>query len=185
MASRWSAMEHSSVTWRPPAIVRSKVARLPRPLTDPLASMVDRESRREPALTLSTANLTDELPVFRTSTFMRSYLILHWGTAFSNPALTKRDAGSRSLHVMPFPVANLRQVLPIFSDVFLVFDALVADRLLGVGGNRAQAQSVDHVRDKMKAIHIIEKDHIERRRRGPFLLVAAHVEIVVIGPSIR
>src|SRR5438093_9773467 len=62
------------------------------------------------------------------------------------PALTKRDAGSRSLHVMPFPVANLRQVLPIFSDVFLVFDALVADRLLDVGGNRAQAHSVDHVR---------------------------------------
>src|SRR5437773_754795 len=90
-----------------------------------------------------------------------------------------------SLHVMPFPVANLRQVLPIFSDVFLVFDALVADRLLGVGGNRAQAHSVDHVRDKVKAIHIIEKDHIERRRGGPFFLVAAHVEIAVIGPSIR
>src|SRR5437899_1611460 len=165
MASRWSAMEHSNVTWRPLAIVRSKVARPPKPLTDPLASMVNRESRREPALTLSTANLTDELPVFRTSTFMRSYLILHWGTAFSNPArfhcaylrrcnickgyyllvpqfvrnlgdhqrtpaLTERGAGSRSLHVMPFPFANLRQVLPIFSGVCLVFDALLAVRLL-------------------------------------------------------
>src|SRR5256886_6409265 len=138
MASRWSAMEHSNVTWRPLAIVRSKVARPPKPLTDPLASMVNRESRREPALTLSTANLTDELPVFRTSTFMTSYLILHWGTAFRTPpdstphipvdaisaAITKGSppsqsgALSRSLHVMPFPVANLRQVLPIFSDVF-------------------------------------------------------------------
>src|SRR5207237_2188467 len=75
-----------------------------------------------------------------------------------SPTLTERDAGSLS-HVMPFPVANLRQVLPIFSDVFLVFDALVADRLLGVGGNRAQAHSVDHVRVKVKAIHIIEKDY--------------------------
>ena len=37
----------------------------------------------------------------------------------------------------------------------------------------------------MKAIHVIDEHHVERRRGGAFFLIAADVEILVIGPAVR
>ena len=62
---------------------------------------------------------------------------------------------------------------------------LVADGLLGVGGARAQLRhAVDDVGDQMKAVEVVQDDHVERRGGRAFFLVAAHVQIVMIGAAI-
>ena len=44
--------------------------------------------------------------------------------------------------------------------------------------------AVDHVNDEMEPVEVVEHHHVERGRRGAFLFVAAHVEIVVISAAI-
>ena len=39
---------------------------------------------------------------------------------------------------------------------------------------------VDHVHDQVEAVEVVAHDHVEGRRGGAFLLVAAHVEVVVV-----
>lgn len=85
----------------------------------------------------------------------------------------------------PFPFQDLRQILTVGSDVLLMFDALVADGLLGISRGRAQPHPFDHVRREMESIHIVEEHHVERRRSGAFFFVPADVKVLVIGPAIR
>ena len=40
--------------------------------------------------------------------------------------------------------------------------------------------AVDHVHDEVEAVEVVEHDHVERRRGRALLLVAAHVEVVVV-----
>ena len=44
--------------------------------------------------------------------------------------------------------------------------------------------SPDGVQSQLVAIEIVQHDHIERRRSRALLLIAAHVNIVVIVPSV-
>ena len=63
--------------------------------------------------------------------------------------------------------------------------ALVGHLLAQAGGARAQpGHAVDHVHDQVEAVQVVEHDHVEGRRGGALLLVAAHVEVVVIGPPV-
>ena len=39
---------------------------------------------------------------------------------------------------------------------------------------------VDHVHDQVEAVDVVEHDHVERRRGRALLLVAAHVQVVVV-----
>ncbi len=56
-----------------------------------------------------------------------------------------------------------------------VFHEFVLDGLFGVGGPRAQLrQAVDHVGEEMESVQVVQDDHVEGRRGGAFLFVAAH-----------
>jgi hypothetical protein len=50
------------------------------------------------------------------------------------------------------------------------------------GQSRDAVDDVDH---EMEAVEVVEHDHVERRRRRPFLLVATHVQVAVVRASIR
>jgi len=81
----------------------------------------------------------------------------------------------RSL-LAPFPSEHERMVLSAFVDVVAMLDEDVANGLLGIGGARAELrQAIDHVRHQMKAVHLIQHNHVKRRRGRSFFFVAAHV----------
>ena len=59
----------------------------------------------------------------------------------------------------------------------------------GVDGDARRAcaevgDPVDHVDGEMEAIEVVERHHVERRRRRAFLLVAAHVDVVVVRAAV-
>jgi len=67
-----------------------------------------------------------------------------------------------------------------------VLDDPVANPLLDVGGAGAQATDpVDDVLHEMEPVEIVHHHHVERRARCPFLFVAAHVQVLVVCPSVR
>jgi len=73
----------------------------------------------------------------------------------------------------------------MFGDVFLMFDTFVAEGLFCIVRTRApQGYPVDDVGDQMEAIEIVHHRHVERRRGRSFFLVAAHVQVLVIGPPV-
>src|SRR5207244_7399057 len=87
---------------------------------------------------------------------------------------------------LPLPVPNLWHVLPVLGDVLPVLKELVADGLLRVGRFRAKLRhAVDHVLDEMEAVEVVQHHHVERRGGRAFFLVAAHVEVLVVGAAIR
>src|SRR6185369_3878769 len=86
----------------------------------------------------------------------------------------------------PPPPGDLRHVVTVLLDVLPMLDQLVADRLLEVRGPRTELRhAVDHVLHEMEPIEVVEHDHVERGRRRPFLLVAPHVDVAVVRPTIR
>ena len=98
-----------------------------------------------------------------------------------------RELGSclSSRRSTPFPLPDLRHVFAIFGDVVPMFDALVAEGLPGIVGLRAaQADAIDHISDQMKPVEIVHHHHIKRGRCSPFFFVPAHVQILVIRPSV-
>ena len=65
-----------------------------------------------------------------------------------------------------------------------MLNQLVASELLGVGGGIAELrQAVDHVGHQVKAVEIVQHDHVERGRRGALLPVAADMEIFVVAAA--
>jgi hypothetical protein len=44
--------------------------------------------------------------------------------------------------------------------------------------------AVDHVHHQVEAVEVVEHHHVERRRGRALLLVAAHVEVVVVGAPV-
>ena len=57
--------------------------------------------------------------------------------------------------------------------------------LAQVRGALGQAgDSVDDVDDEVETVEVVEHDHVERRGGGALLLVAAHVDVVVVGAPI-
>ena len=73
----------------------------------------------------------------------------------------------------------------MLGDVLLVLDQLVAHDLLGVGRAGAELRdAVDHVADQVEPVEVVEHHHVERRRGRAFFLVAADVEVVVVGAAI-
>jgi hypothetical protein len=53
-------------------------------------------------------------------------------------------------------------------------------RLVKTRGEAGRA--FEDIESRLKAIEVVEQDHVERRRRGPFLIVAAHVKVDVVDP---
>lgn len=55
--------------------------------------------------------------------------------------------------VLPFPVANFRHILTVLSDVLSMFNQLVADKLLSIGGCVTQfGYSINYIKNEMKAV---------------------------------
>src|SRR4051812_16777632 len=83
--------------------------------------------------------------------------------------------------VLPDPVAHFRHVFAPLDDVQLVVRQLTAHQLPQVGGPIAQLRNtVYRLHNQVEPIQIIAHDHVERRRRRTLLLIAAHVNIVMI-----
>src|SRR6516164_5532609 len=80
----------------------------------------------------------------------------------------------------PSPADNLRHVVAVPGNVFLVVDELVADRLLCIRRPRAQLwHAVNHVTDQMETIEVIHYAHVERRRCCALFPIAAHMDVVM------
>src|SRR5436190_22244161 len=94
-------------------------------------------------------------------------------------------AGFPSCGCAPLPIANLRHVLAVFADVLLVIDELVPNQLLGVSGARAErGHPIYYVCNKVKTVDVVHHRHIEWGGRCSLFLVAADMEVSVIGPPI-
>src|SRR5438067_2877763 len=97
------------------------------------------------------------------------------------PALTSRTALIR-----PDPVADLRIVLAVLARVGARANPAIAHLLAQAAGTLGQpGNAVDHVHDEVEAVEVVEHDHVERRRRRAFFLVAADVQVPVIRAAVR
>src|SRR5215211_9286466 len=87
--------------------------------------------------------------------------------------------------VRPGPVAQVRVVLAVLPRPGSRPEALV-DHLLAQACRLAGQpwHAVDDVHDEVEAIEVVEHDHVEGRRRRALFLVAAHVEVAVVRPSV-
>ena len=66
-----------------------------------------------------------------------------------------------------------------------MLDKLILELLLQINALVAGLwQAVDDVHHEVKAIQIIQHRHIERRGNGALFLVAADMDILVVGPTI-
>jgi hypothetical protein len=89
-----------------------------------------------------------------------------------------------SFGVAPLLVANLRQVFAVFGDVLLVFDQLAPELLLQVDALVAGLrQAVDGVHDEVEAVQLVQHRHVKERGDGALFLVAADVDVVVVGAA--
>src|SRR5690606_1182566 len=88
-------------------------------------------------------------------------------------------------HARPGPVGDDGDVGAVFAGPGAGREARVdhglpqARSLLAQGG-----YAVDDIHDQVIAVEVVEHDHVEGRGGGALLLVAAHVQIVVIGAPV-
>ena len=87
-----------------------------------------------------------------------------------------------SFGVAPLPVPDFGHVLAVLVDVLLVLDKLILELLLQVDALVAGLrQAVDAVHHQVETVQIVQHRHVEGRGDGTFFLVAADVEIAVVG----
>ena len=85
----------------------------------------------------------------------------------------------------PFPAGYLRHVNSVFADILLMLHKLVVHPLIQIGSAVAKLrQELYGVLYKMETVHIVLHPHVEQRRYGTLLLVAAHMYHPVIVPSV-
>jgi hypothetical protein len=67
-----------------------------------------------------------------------------------------------------------------------MFDESIHERLFDVSRSRTKLrQPVDRIAGEMKAIEIVQYRHIEWSRDCAFFLVAADVQVVMVGSPVR
>src|ERR1700683_2559941 len=85
----------------------------------------------------------------------------------------------------PAPVADFRHVVAMLADIELMAlhgRPVTRGRLVSL---IAEAwNSIDGVKRQLIAVEVVQYDHVEGRRGSAFLLVAAHMNIVVIVPPV-
>lgn len=73
----------------------------------------------------------------------------------------------------------------MFSNIGVMLDKPVAERLFGVRGFRPELwHAINDISREVKPVQIVTHRHVKWRRRGAFFLVSAHVEIGVIGSAV-
>src|ERR1700681_933442 len=126
----------------------------------------------------------------RAATFARVYVralrrIIHRLLIIGGKSAYTRQLGCGRLARTPAPIANLRHVLAVSIDVLLVLDQLVAQLLLQVDACAAGLwQTVDGVHHEVKAVQIVQHGHIEGRRDGALFLIAADMNVVMVGAAV-
>src|ERR1700722_12039091 len=99
----------------------------------------------------------------------------------AQPTRTRYVLGQASRSGRPAPVADLRQVVAMLTDVELVafhVSPIPRSRLLNL---IAQPRNPpDGVKCQLEAIEIVQYDHIERRGRGALVAVTTNVDIVMV-----
>src|SRR3984893_15570744 len=96
-----------------------------------------------------------------------------------------RIPAETSCSQVPAPVADLRQVVAMLADIELVTlhgRPVTRRRLLHLIAE--PWNSPDDVQRKLITVEIVQHDHVEGGRGGALLLVAAHMNIVMIVPSV-
>ena len=77
-------------------------------------------------------------------------------------------------------------IIAVLSDVLLVVNKPIANRLFGIRGDHPQlGDAVDDVPHEVETIQVVHHTHIERRGCGSFFFVAANVQVIVICAAIR
>ena len=110
--------------------------------------------------------------------FDKAFILQSWGCNY-------RTVFCRRLSLPPFPIAYLWHVLTVLVDVLAVFDQLVRELLLQVDAAVAGLrQAVNRVHHKVEAIEVVQHRHIKRGGDRAFFLVAADVDVPVIGASV-
>src|SRR5580765_3726500 len=86
----------------------------------------------------------------------------------------------------PAPVADLGQILEMLADVAGVQPQLALPALETIAARGAQAWATTHrLGGQMKPAHLVDDRHVEGRRRGALLDVAAHVEAVLVRSAVH
>src|SRR5665213_2285012 len=144
------------------------------PLLSPIESASPESSipiREDPAQ--YNPNFSEEEPLFNAST-------INSGSApvMRCPPETSRSRG-------PAPVADFRHVVAMLADIELVaFHGRPVARGRLVSLIAKAWNSIGSVKRQLIAVKIVQHHHVEGRRSGAFLLVAAHVNIVVVVPPV-
>src|SRR6188508_1821936 len=99
------------------------------------------------------------------------------------PALTTRIEPTPS--VRPGPAADLRVILAVLARPCAGAEASVGELLPDAAAPGNPRQPVERVHGEVEAIEVVQHDHVERRRRRPLLLVAAHVDVLVVRVPVR
>src|SRR5262245_57400756 len=103
------------------------------------------------------------------------------------PACTTRMRmrGSPGPSVRPGPGPYLRQILAILPGPRPVLGSLVLHELPDSSRPRPETRHpVDDVDHQMEPVHVVHHDHVEGSGGGPLLLVAAYVQIPVVGTPV-
>src|SRR5579872_6670947 len=129
-----------------------------------------------------------ELPAFRTSRFTSSpcHTALRPEARETDclPGQTGPPQSGRSIR--PYPVPNLRHVVANLTDIPAMLRPAVLHLLLERCGQITEpGHPVDHIHNQVESVHVVQDTHIERRCRSPLLLVAAYVQVVVVGAPVR
>src|SRR5690348_13143592 len=145
-ASTPSALTGVSVNTRPAASAARNRGDTPMPSISPCSRFASAPS----PVASKTENLTLDEPALRTS---------------SGPRMRSLRSGVPRAGI-PFPVADLRHVFAVRVDVALVLDQLFLQPRAHLGCLRRETRhAIDHVADEMKAIEVVQHDHVERGRR--------------------
>ena len=82
-------------------------------------------------------------------------------------------------------MADFRQVLAAFVDVLLVLDQLVLELVFQINAPvTGLRQAIDSVHYEVEAIQVVQHSHVEGCGDGALFLVAADVDVVVIGTAV-
>src|SRR6185437_4232791 len=118
-------------------------------------------------------NLSDDEPLFSA----------RMGNARSASVMSRRVKRSNSQ--APAPIAHLWHVLTMLADIELVtfhHGPIALARLLHLIDQPRDAP--DGVKGKLVAVEVVKHYHVERRGRGSFFHVTAHMDVVVILPPV-
>src|SRR5579864_151810 len=86
---------------------------------------------------------------------------------------------------LPLPVQHFRHIDAMLVYVLLVLDQFVPQKLFEMSADALQCgNAIDSIARQVKTVEVVHHGHIERRGRGAFLFVAAHVQVVMVVPSV-